>query len=379
MYFKNSYHNGKVVAEVSLFAKGSDVAEYNVIFHITDSSLTFSEQLSFIQDSLDEFMMSVSGLSLAFRRYFLSDASNQQASVAASASKQGGAVSLVQQPPLDGTKVALWALAMTGVKTSQKDLFSVVEHGKYKHYWAGNMSVAEGDSFHQTNVIMRDYANQLEKNGMKMQNDCIRTWFFVQNVDVNYQGVVDARRELFYDYDLNKDTHYIASTGIDGRDGDKKVLAKMDAYAVSGLDKKQISFLYAKDYLNPTYEYNVTFERGVTVSYSDRKHLFLSGTASIDNKGNVLYPGDIRRQTERMWLNSEKLLEEGGASLDKSVVMIVYLRDVADYAVVKAKYQERFPDIPKVILLAPVCRPGWLIEMETVAAVELSDAAMPEF
>ena len=47
--------------------------------------------------------------------------------------------------------------------------------------------------------------------------------------------------------------------------------------------------------------------------------------------------------------------------------MLVYLRDPADYAVVREMYEERFPDIPRVIVLAPVCRPGWLIEMECMA------------
>jgi enamine deaminase RidA (YjgF/YER057c/UK114 family) len=97
----------------------------------------------------------------------------------------------------------------------------------------------------------------------------------------------------------------------------------------------------------------------------------LSGTASIDNEGQVMYEGDVRRQTERMWLNCDKLYAEGGASIDADVqVMIVYLRDIADYQVVSQLYEKRFPQVPKVILLAPVCRPGWLIEMESIASVK---------
>jgi hypothetical protein len=29
--------------------------------------------------------------------------------------------------------------------------------------------------------------------------------------------------------------------------------------------------------------------------------------------------------------------------------------------------QQPFPDMPRVIVLAPVCRPDWLIEMEVMA------------
>jgi enamine deaminase RidA (YjgF/YER057c/UK114 family) len=103
------------------------------------------------------------------------------------------------------------------------------------------------------------------------------------------------------------------------------------------------------------------------VKYGDRRHVFISGTASINNKGEVMYPGDIRRQTERMWENVEALLAEAQCDFSHVGQIAVYLRDVADYAVVKALFDRKFPRTPKVILLAPVCRPGWLIEMECMA------------
>ena len=52
------------------------------------------------------------------------------------------------------------------------------------------------------------------------------------------------------------------------------------------------------------------FERGTSVEYGDRRHLFISGTASIDHRGEVVHVGDVREQTRRMWENVEKLLEE---------------------------------------------------------------------
>ena len=95
----------------------------------------------------------------------------------------------------------------------------------------------------------------------------------------------------------------------------------------------------------------------------------ISGTASINNKGEVVCPGDIRKQTERMWENVEALLKEAGCTFDDLGQMIVYLRDVADYTVVKGMYDERFPDTPRVFVYAPVCRPGWLIETECIAVI----------
>ena len=102
----------------------------------------------------------------------------------------------------------------------------------------------------------------------------------------------------------------------------------MDTYAVDGLKSEQIHYLYAPTHLNPTYEYGVSFERGTYVDYGDRRQVFISGTASINNKGEVVYPGDIRKQTERMWENVEALLKEAGCTFDDLGQMIVYLRDV---------------------------------------------------
>lgn len=102
---------------------------------------------------------------------------------------------------------------------------------------------------------------QLMGQRCTLASHCVRTWFFVQNVDVNYAGVVKARKEVFITQNLTEKTHYIASTGIEGRHADPSVLVQMDSYAVDGLEPGQIQFLYAPTHLNPTYEYGVTFER----------------------------------------------------------------------------------------------------------------------
>ena len=47
--------------------------------------------------------------------------------------------------------------------------------------------------------------------------------------------------------------------------------------------------------------------------------------------------------------------------------IVVYLRDMADYDVVSHMFAEKFPHVPYVLTLAPVCRPAWLIEMECIA------------
>ena len=66
-----------------------------------------------------------------------------------------------------------------------------------------------------------------------------------------------------------------------------------------------------------------------------------------------MHPGDIRKQTERMWENVEVLLQEADCTFDDLGQMIVYLRDIADYTVVKGMYDKRFPHTPKVFVPCP--------------------------
>ena len=157
------------------------------------------------------------------------------------------------------------------------------------------------------------------------------------------------------------------------------MLTQMDNYAVKGISREQVHHLYAPTHLNRTSDYGVSFERGTYVDYGDRRQVFISGTASIDNKGQIVHPKDVVRQTRRMWENVEALLAEAGCSYDEVGEMVVYLRDPSDYAVVSRMYEERFPDKPYVIVHAPVCRSGWLVEMECMAVKAQHNDAFTAF
>ena len=80
-----------------------------------------------------------------------------------------------------------------------------------------------------------------------------------------------------------------------------------------------------------------------------------------------------------MWENVEALLKEADSCFEDMGQMIVYLRDVADYAVVKDLFDKRFPCIPKVITQASVCRSGWLIEMECMGIRQNRNQAYANF
>ena len=368
------------MAEISKFEVEGGVTEYHVMVHATRPEQSFQEQLDAVLNAYYNLIdTELKGASSVIKRYFLSDAANQYDTLLASVPEAPACTcSVVEQAPLNGTKVALWAYLLTdiGAGSFNEELYRV-QHGAYTHLWGGTSVSHAPSSEEQTSLLLKHYVMQLLSNGGHLADDCIRTWFFVQNVDVNYAGVVKARNEEFFTQNLTSKTHFISSTGINGRNADPSVLVQLDTYAVLGLKPEQIKFLYAPTHLNPTYEYGVSFERGTRVDYGDRRQVFISGTASIDNKGNILHVGDIRRQTERMWKNVDALLSEAECGFEDVGQMIVYLRDVADYAVVNEMFEKRFPGIPRVIVHAPVCRPGWLIEMECMATKEVKNEDYP--
>lgn len=368
--------------EIFRYEVAEGVSEYHAILHLSNPQLTYTEQVDALMQAYDDLVANdLKGAVAVFKRFFVSDAANQSDYLQVlHAECSDCALSIIEQPPLDGTKVALWVYLQRGVDTKAlTNGIYEVKHGSYRHLWMAGACNQALNSEYQMRLLFNDYVMQLSENGCSLANNCIRTWIFVQNVDVNYAGVVKARNEVFVTQNLTDKTHFIASTGIAGRHANPKVLVQMDAYAVDGICEEQVHYLYAPTHLNPTYEYGVSFERGTYIDYGDRRHVFISGTASINNKGEVMYSGDIRKQMFRMWENVETLLKEADCTFDHVGHLLVYLRDIADYTVVRDMFEKRFPSIPKVYLLAPVCRPGWLVEMECMAVKPINDDRYPAF
>ena len=281
--FENAY------ADVSCFDNGTEVKEYHAVIRIAQKRLPFSKQLEAVIGAYNHLIEGqLSGAQAVFKRYFLSDAANQADEVIVS-DVTDCAKSIIQQAPLDGTKIALWVWLMTGVQTSMTEsgLYQV-SHGQFRHLWNGSAHNMAANSEYQTRLLFNEYNMQLLQEECTLEANCIRTWLFVNDVDLNYGGVVRARNQFFFTQGLTIHTHFIASTGIGGKQQDPNVLTQMDNYAIAGIQKDQIRYLYASTHLNRTSDYGVSFERGTAVDYADRRHVFISGTASINNKRPVV-------------------------------------------------------------------------------------------
>ena len=367
-------------ADIFCFDNGTEVKEYHAMIHVSSPQLPFAKQLEAVLHAYAQLIeVSLPGTSAVFKRYFLSDAANQQDEVIL-ADVTDCAKSIIEQAPLDGTKVALWVWLMSNVQTGlTKSGLYEVRHGGFRHLFNASAHNLAANSEYQMRLLFNEYIMQLAEEGCKLSDNCIRTWLFVNDIDLNYGGVVRARNQVFFTQGLTQHTHFIASTGIGGRQADPNVLSQMDNYAIAGIKPGQIHFLYAPTHLNRTSDYGVSFERGAYVDYADRRHVFISGTASINNKGEIMHPKDVTKQTHRMWENVETLLKEADCTYDEVCGIIVYLRDISDYQTVKMFFEEHFHGRPYVIVQAPVCRPGWLVEMECMAIKTINNTEYEAF
>jgi enamine deaminase RidA (YjgF/YER057c/UK114 family) len=148
----------------------------------------------------------------------------------------------------------------------------------------------------------------------------------------------------------------------------------------STVPKKPIS---APGVLNEAYDYAKpsSFSRGMRVDLPAATMLFLSGTASVDDDGRSVHPGDFAAQCLRTFRNLTELLRSEEASWHDVVRTTCYLRDIErDY--------DEFNDIRTLFMnaigldplpastgiQARLCRPDLLIEIEAIAIVPHADA-----
>jgi enamine deaminase RidA (YjgF/YER057c/UK114 family) len=216
----------------------------------------FKEQLSSVLAQYAN-AIAAAGLppeSAIFCRIHLSDVINQRALLQEPAIEQilgPTAISVVGQPPASGAKIALLAYHLADrnrvVKHRPCAQHLLVEHGGVRHLWATQLCAEANhhpaDAGEQTRRIFERLIDILAKSGAALKDNCLRTWLYLKDVDVFYPDMVTARRNVFEDEGLTADTHYIASTGIEGACAHRFDLVSMDAYSVLGVKQQQITYL----------------------------------------------------------------------------------------------------------------------------------------
>lgn len=342
-----------------------------------DKEQSFLHQLDGLRNKYNQ-LLNIYGLNredLIFAKIFISDTINQEEQLKNhSLFKEcfdNCGFSIIEQPPLDGNKinVILWFAKGLLCKKYRHENAFYIETDKLLHIFHSvrHPLSPSGDIEMRTKDLFGQHKSLLQKEQMIFSGNCLRTWLYVRDIDKDYNLVVKGRNSFFEENNLTPETHFITSTGIEGKAESPLMDVVIDFYSVGGIDKDQVKYLEAREYLNPTYEYGVAFERGTCLTLPDAKMVSVSGTASIDKSGNCIHLGNVTKQLERIFLNIRKLLE--GVEVEERDItqMIVYVRDASDAAEVIRFIDSNYNQIPHVIVSGKVCRPQWLVEIECIA------------
>jgi enamine deaminase RidA (YjgF/YER057c/UK114 family) len=147
----------------------------------------------------------------------------------------------------------------------------------------------------------------------------------------------------------------------------------LKAVAAGPVEKRAITNLRV---LNEAYDYPKpsSFSRGLRIDLNGLAILLISGTASIDERGQTIHVGDFRAQLRRTYHNITNLLEAEGATWKDIVRTTCYLRDIErDYEAFNeertAFFREQGLDpLPASTgIQAILCRPDLLVEIEAIA------------
>ena len=219
------------------------------------------------------------------------------------------------------------------------------------------------DTFEREAGLMFERAQAaLVCSGLDFRN-VVRTWIYLPDLERDYATFNRVRTAFFEDAGVRR---IPASTGIQGTVFPANIGPGMDLLAIVSDSRTKIQVLRAST-MNEAPVYGSAFSRGMSVSVDGNRLAYLSGTASIDEQGEVFGAGDIDLQLGRMLRNVSALLEPLDACLDDAVCATVYLKDPS-YLPAFERLRVVPSSVPLSIVIADVCRPGWLCEMEAIVA-----------
>jgi len=230
----------------------------------------------------------------------------------------------------------------------------------------------------QAEKMFRKAEALLKSKGASFR-DVARTWIYVEDILDWYSDFNLARNTCYTEFgllhngDVNnaEDIFLPASTGIEGRNP-ARTSTIMDLLAVTKRSNTgiQIQPLYGIQQRSP-YRYGSAFSRAMKVVEPEEKWLFVSGTASLNEKGETVHTEDLRSQVKHTVGVVDSLVQPEGASFSDLCEATVFLKKKSDFPL----YQETaeslgLSNIPAVYLVADVCWDELLFELDAAFVTE---------
>ena len=268
----------------------------------------------------------------------------------------------------------------------------IERHSNYLLLSSGNCQeiitngIVPGDvsksAFEQSVEIFGIVGDILKENGFR-PSDIYRQWNYIQHItdgkegSQNYQEFNDAR-SIFYS-SCDWPGGYPAATGIGTSAGG--VMVELCAISGNAITSKHIDNplqIAAHSYSQSVLDGKVieTLTERTTPKFERARLLgstiYISGTAAIkgEESNSSTYAAEQTAETmeimDRLVSRENIPVVNEGSSYD---ILRVYVKRASDIAAVKAFMEEHYPAIDKYYLVADICRPELLVEIEGIAHI----------
>ncbi|HOK94713.1 MAG TPA: Rid family hydrolase [Anaerohalosphaeraceae bacterium] len=215
--------------------------------------------------------------------------------------------------------------------------------------------------FEQAAALFAQMQKTLSSAGLDFSS-AVRTWLFAEDILSWYSQLNQARTAFFTEHNIFQKL-VPASTGVGignllGGAIAAELLAVKPLNGCVRIEQK------ASPLQCEALAYKSSFSRAVLIASVSDRRLIVSGTASIDQNGLTVWPGDCAKQIEQTMQVVHALLDSSGMDWNDTVRAIAYFKNSADFGLFDAYCQSRNLCLPHLKVQADICRPELVFEIE---------------
>jgi 2-iminobutanoate/2-iminopropanoate deaminase len=116
------------------------------------------------------------------------------------------------------------------------------------------------------------------------------------------------------------------------------------------------------------------YSHGLKVDVGDSTFIFVTGQIAMDKDGSLVSE-NVEEQTEFIFHNIQKILNEAGASLDDVVKATIFVTDMNDFpkiSPIRNKYFAKSKPVSTLVEINKTVKEGCKVEIEVIAVKEKS-------
>ena len=271
-------------------------------------------------------------------------------------------------PGNSGVQVhAVKGVEVERIRLQDRVVGSVFDDGLARHCCLGDLRASDSRLPREAQACQtfEFMETALRAAGMDFSN-VVRTWLYVDGI-LSWYDELNAVRDQFF-RERSVFTGVVpASTGVGGANAARAVLTA-DAYAIAPHNSAVRIMSIPSPLQCPALEYGSSFSRAVEMDMPDHRYLWVSGTASIDLRGETAHVGDVGAQIDLTMRVVEAILESRRMGWDDVSRAVAYVKQ-GKMGTVFQKYcaEKGLQDLPVITTENDICRDDLLFEIEVDA------------